>query len=91
MTVSATDPSIPETAVAALERGSMIEAIKIVRTERGLGLKESKDAVDGYLRNNPEMRQRLSERSSEAIRKLGMWVALIAGIGMIAWFMLGSH
>jgi ribosomal protein L7/L12 len=88
MAVSASDQLVPETAVAALEQGRVIEAIKIVRAVHGLGLKESKDAVDGYLRNNPEVRQRLSETSSEATHKLGLWVGLFVGVGIVVWFML---
>ena len=33
----------------------MTEAIKLVRTEHGLGLKESKDLVDAFVRNHPEL------------------------------------
>lgn len=40
---------LPPEAVAALARGQTIEAIKIVRDQTGLGLKESKDLVDRHL------------------------------------------
>jgi ribosomal protein L7/L12 len=33
-----------------VERGSMIEAIKLVREKTGLGLKEAKDLVDAWAR-----------------------------------------
>jgi ribosomal protein L7/L12 len=79
---------IPEAAVAALQQGNKIEAIKIVRTARALGLKESKDAVEAYVQNNPELQQSLSESNAEAGRKLGLWFALLAGAGLIAWFLL---
>lgn len=39
-------PSLSETAISALQRGNKIEAIKLVREERGLGLKEAKDEVE---------------------------------------------
>lgn len=40
------DRALPPEALAALERGDKIAAIKIVRARTGLGLKEAKDAVE---------------------------------------------
>jgi hypothetical protein len=37
---------LPRAALEALERGNKIEAIKIVRAEMRIGLKEAKDLVD---------------------------------------------
>ncbi|TRZ96713.1 MAG: hypothetical protein D4R84_06580 [Rhodocyclaceae bacterium] len=39
-------PALSAEAIAALRRGNKIEAIKLVRVERNLGLKEAKDAVE---------------------------------------------
>lgn len=39
---------LPAEAIAALSRGQLIEAIKIVRVATGLGLKEAKDLVERY-------------------------------------------
>lgn len=39
---------LPPEAIAALERGRLIEAIKIVRDSTGLDLKAAKDAVERY-------------------------------------------
>ncbi|MDN6887045.1 hypothetical protein QMO14_26030 [Variovorax sp. CAN2819] len=39
---------IPPDAVLALQRGRMIEAIKIVRTRTGMDLKSAKEAVDRF-------------------------------------------
>lgn len=44
-------PTISEQAAAAANAGNLIEAIKLVREETGLGLKEAKDMVDAYLRD----------------------------------------
>ncbi len=43
---------LPADAIDALTRGSKIEAIRLVREQRGLGLKEAKDAVDAYERTH---------------------------------------
>ena len=46
MTNEPTPPSgLSPAAIAALWKGQMIEAIKVVRQEQNLGLKEAKDAV----------------------------------------------
>ena len=37
---------LPPQVVAALQRGQKIEAVKLLRELRGIGLKEAKDAVD---------------------------------------------
>ena len=47
---------LPPEAVAALQRGSLIEAIKIVRDKTGLDLKSAKEAVERHA-NRPEGRQ----------------------------------
>jgi DNA-binding transcriptional MerR regulator len=39
---------LPGVVVEALKRGQKIEAIRLMREQTGLGLKEAKDAVDGY-------------------------------------------
>ena len=53
MTNEPTPPSgLSPAAIAALWKGQMIEAIKVVRQEQNLGLKEAKDAVEAYLRHN---------------------------------------
>jgi len=41
-------PTLPPAAIAALQRGDLIEAIKLTREATGLGLKESKNAVERY-------------------------------------------
>ncbi|MCK9410084.1 MAG: ribosomal protein L7/L12 [Bacteriovoracaceae bacterium] len=60
---------IPAEAVAVLELGNKIEAIKIVRASTGGGLKETKDIVEQYLKEHPELEQRYSSIQSENNRK----------------------
>lgn len=69
-------PSLPAAALSALERGNTIEAIKIVRLETGLGLKESKDLVDGYLKSRPDLRQRLEAAQAEAREGFVRWLVI---------------
>jgi ribosomal protein L7/L12 len=69
-------------AVAALERGQVIEAIKLVRATTGLGLKESKDAVDAYLAANPALREQIAAGASESGRRVALVLALLAVLGL---------
>jgi len=46
--------SIPDAAIAAIKSGHTVEAIKLIREQTGLGLKEAKDLVDSYLAGGPD-------------------------------------
>jgi hypothetical protein len=78
-----TDPipssTLPNAAVEMLWRGDVIAAIKVVRAERNLGLKEAKDLVDAYIRSQPSLRQKMEQAQAEMWQKLkrGLLVALI--------------
>lgn len=43
-------PSLPQPVQDALQRGNLVEAIQLMRAGTGLGLKETKDALEAYLR-----------------------------------------
>jgi ribosomal protein L7/L12 len=47
---------LPPEAIAALESGKLIEAIKITRDRTGMDLKSSKDAVERYANRNEQER-----------------------------------
>ena len=71
--------SLSNAAVELLWRGDVTAAIKLVRVERNLGLKEAKDLVDAYIRSQPSLRQKLEQAQSEIWQKLkrGLIVVLI--------------
>ena len=80
MTTEPTQSSmLPNAAVEMLWRGDVIAAIKVVRAERNLGLKEAKDLVDAYIRSQPSLRQKMEQVQAEMWQKLkrGLLVALI--------------
>lgn len=54
MKTMAEQADLPDDVIAAIRQQRKIEAIKILREHRGIGLKEAKDAVEGYLRDNPQ-------------------------------------
>jgi ribosomal protein L7/L12 len=75
---------LPPEAVAAIQRGSLIEAIKIVRERLGLDLKDSKDAVDAYLAAHPELRAQMNEQNAGAGARLLLALAGLVALGLLA-------
>jgi ribosomal protein L7/L12 len=57
----------PAEALAALSRGQLIEAIKIVRENTGLGLKEAKDLLERYRENGDPARDEAMRAKLEGI------------------------
>jgi ribosomal protein L7/L12 len=81
---------LPAAAVSALQRGNKIEAIKIVRAERNIGLKEAKDEVEEYLRGQPALQSARSTAQSEANRNVLLWLAALIGMAMLGYYFLIS-
>ena len=80
---------LPPTAVAALEQGNTIEAIKIVRLERGLDLKDSKDLVDAYLKGRPDLQRRLEAAQAEARQGFVRWLTIFFALAaLLAYFVM---
>lgn len=48
-----TQTDLPETVISAIRADRKVAAIKLLRQERGLDLKDAKDAVDAYIEQNP--------------------------------------
>jgi polar amino acid transport system substrate-binding protein len=46
-------PALPQAVQDALQGGKLVEAIKLMRAGTGLGLKETKDALEAYMRGEP--------------------------------------
>ena len=83
-------PSLSLAAVAALQQGNKIEAIKIVRAERNLGLKEAKDAVEQYVRGQPALQAALAASQADSRRRMLPWlIAAIAIAFAASYFLLG--
>ena len=72
---------LPQTAVEALWKGNVIEAIKIVRLERDIELKEAKDQVDAYVKSQPALQHKLQAAQAQATQTLVRW---LIGLFMLA-------
>lgn len=85
---SHTGEELPPAVVAALSQGRTIEAIKLLRKARKIGLKEAKDAVDQYLSSQPQLQRKLQTAQAEAWRGLLRWAVLLAlAIGAAYYFL----
>jgi hypothetical protein len=80
------DPPLPPDALAALQQGRTIEAIKIVRAAEGLGLKEAKDRVDRCVAGDPALRERQGTGGSRGCVLFLAGVILLAGVGLYLSF-----
>lgn len=77
--------AIPLDAISALERGNKIEAIKLVREAQGIGLKEAKDAVEDYIKQNPAVTAKFEAVQAANRGNPWLWLLLIIGL-VIAFF-----
>jgi hypothetical protein len=75
---------IPLEAATLLSEGRVIDAIKVVRTQQGSGLKEAKDAVDAHIAADPALGVFLETRQRAARKKFFFWFfvvdALVFGV-----------
>lgn len=79
------DQPLSEAAVAALQRGQVIEAITLVRKEQHVALKEARASVEAYLRSQPALQRRIEQDQSDARDGLlrWLWFLLIGGAGLL--------
>lgn len=86
-TTTAATP-LSASAIAALHRGSKIEAIKIVRQESDIGLKEAKDTVERYLLGQPSLQSAVTAARNEAGRRALKWLVAIIALATLAYYLL---
>jgi ribosomal protein L7/L12 len=80
--------AFPVAAVASLQAGNKIEAIKIVREAQGIGLKEAKDAVEEYLSRHPDLAAIAAAAGTEAKQAALRWLSVVVAIVVVAWYFL---
>ena len=72
-------------ALAAIRRGDKLEAIRIVRGELRIGLKEAKDFVDAYVERHPDLSQALAAARSESNGRALWWLAAAAAFVVLVY------
>lgn len=79
---------IPHEALDALRAGQLIDAIKITREKTGLGLKESKELVEKYLKEHPQeqalIQEQLAQRSRGGIQ---IFILIFIILVILVWFL----
>jgi hypothetical protein len=81
---------LPRAAVEALWQGNVIEAIKVVRQERNLGLKEAKNTVDSYIASQPALKKKMDQVIATAQQRFIRWlIGLLVLAAGIAYLVLG--
>jgi ribosomal protein L7/L12 len=73
-------------AIDALKQGSKIEAIKIVREETGMGLKEAKETVERHLDGDPELKTQMREKNARALPSLSTLTIVICILVIVYYF-----
>ncbi|MCH7328203.1 ribosomal protein L7/L12 [Acinetobacter modestus] len=80
---------MPREALDALRSGQLIDAIKITREKTGLGLKESKDLVERYLKEHPQeqalIQEQLAQRSRGGIQ---IFILIFIILVILVWFLI---
>lgn len=90
--MSGVNPDLPPEAIAALEKGRKIEAIKHVRMAQGVGLKEAKDIVEEFIERSPSVKNRMAAANAESAGNGLRWLFLLAAIAAVAYyFYVGKH
>ncbi len=80
---------LPKAAVEALWQGNVIGAIKVVRQEQNIGLKEAKGLVDAYIAFQPSLKKKLDQVLATAKKRMVRWLigVLVLAAG-IAYFLI---
>lgn len=88
----ATEVYLPAAAVVAVNRGRLLEAIRITReSETGLGLKEARERVEAYVAQDPMLKERVQQQQADTRRRIVRWV-IVFDVLLVAfllwWFFL---
>lgn len=83
-------PPLSIAAISALHRGNKIDAIKIVREERNIGLKQAKDAVEDYVRSKPDLQSAFAAAQAGTQRSALRWLAMLIVPAILAYYFLAT-
>ncbi len=80
-------PDLPKAAIEVLWGGNVIEAIKRVRQQRNIGLKEAKDLVDAHIASDPALKKKMDQMLATAQQRFVRWLVgflvLAAGVAYL--------
>ncbi len=82
---TAAKPVISHMVLDQLMRGNKLEAIKILRNETGMGLKDAKDAVEQALVEHPEVNHQYETISKQGMKSSSLKFMVILIIAYLAY------
>ena len=88
MTQEPTKVPLPPAAIAALAQGNKIEAIKSLRVEQHLDLKQAKDRVEDHLRDNPTTQAAYATAAERSGRQAKWWLLVAVACAVLAYVLL---
>jgi len=72
-----------------LRHGNLIEAIKVVRQERNIGLTEAKGVVEAYLASQPSLKKKMDKVLVTAQQKFIRWmIGILVFAAGVAYFVM---
>lgn len=74
---------LPETVKQAIHDGRKVDAIKQLRAEWKIGLKEAKEEVDHYVFNNPSLFPQAMPSAGVGAGKIIIVIMIIAAVGFL--------
>ena len=77
-----TSQELPQGVIDALSQKRVIHAIKLLREEKNMDLKEAKEQVARYLQENPKLYRR--EKTPKVESSTGRFLLLLALLALIA-------
>jgi hypothetical protein len=77
----------PAAAIDALTKGHKIEAIKILRREWSIDLKEAKNTVDTYMKARPDLTGQFQEARTG--NKAWLWLLILLAATLLSYSFFG--
>ena len=73
-----TESELPSDVIDAINAGRKIDAIKLLREHRNLGLTEAKHIVDVYVQENAQLKTTRHSRAESSVTRVVLLVIVIA-------------
>lgn len=81
----------PAAAEAALRKGNKIEAIKVVRKERGIDLKAAKDLVELHVATHPGLQLQIERDQAASRQGILPWLMAMIVIGALVYYFVAGR
>lgn len=81
--------TISEAVLSEIKQGRKIQAIKLYRSENGVGLKEAKEAVEAYVASNSEAKEAFDANKPSGLSQEGILrfaIMMVVLFAVYLWF-----